>query len=110
MMPQREADDSLHEQTEPTYGRYEGEQASARQQYENSYEQSQGGLSAKVYPMPRDNKNMYRFAVFIISIAVLILFALLTIFFIGGTGGWVSLIVIASILFLLAVVAIDKIK
>jgi hypothetical protein len=110
MMPQREADDSLHEQTEPVYGRYEGEQASARQQYETSYEQSQSGLSAKVYPVPRDNKNMYLFAIFIISMVMLLIFALLAIFFIGGSGGWISLIVIASIIFLLAVVAIDKIK
>ena len=110
MMPQREADDSLHEQIESTYGRYEGEQASARQQYETSYAQSQNGLSEKVYPMPRSNKNIYSFAIFIISIAMLLLFALLAIFFIGGTGGWVSLIVIASIIFLLAAVSIDKIK
>jgi hypothetical protein len=110
MMPQREADDSLHSQTEPTYGVYEGEQASARQQYETSYEQSPDGSSAKVYPVPGDNKNMYRFAIFIISLVMLLLFALLAIFFIGGTGGWVSLIIIASIIFLLAVVVIDKIK
>jgi amino acid transporter len=110
MMPQREVDDSFHEQTEPTYGRYEGEQVSARQHYETSYEQAPGGLSAKVYPMPRDNKNMYSFAIFVISIALLLFFALLAIFVIGGTGGWVSLIVIASIIFLLAVVVIDKMK
>lgn len=110
MMPQKEADDSLHEQTGPTYGRYEGEQASARQQYETSYEQLQGRLATKVYPMPRDNKNMYYLAVFIISLAMLLLFALLAVFFIGGTGGWVSLIVIAAVIFLLAAVVIDKMK
>ena len=110
MMPQNEADDSLHEPAEPIYGRYEGEQASARQHYETSYKPSQDELSAKVYPMPRDNKNIYYLAVFIISLVMLLLFALLAVFFIGGTGGWVSLIVIAGVIFLLAAVVVDKMK
>jgi hypothetical protein len=32
------------------------------------------------------------------------------IFFLGGTGGWVSLIVAAFVIFLVTVVAIDKIE
>lgn len=110
MMPQREVNDSLQEQTEQSYGRYEGEQASARQQYETSYEQSPAGLAGKVYPMPHDNKNLYRLAVFLISMVTLLIFAILAIFFIGGVGGWISLIAVASVIFLIAAVVIDKIE
>jgi hypothetical protein len=41
---------------------------------------------------------------------VLLLFAILTIFFIGGTGGWVSLIVIAFIIFLISAVVVSEIR
>jgi hypothetical protein len=110
MMPQREADNLLHDQTESIYGSYEGEPATASQQYESSYDQPQNGSSAKVYPTPRDNKNMYYLAVFVIGLIVLLAFAFLAIFFIGGVGGWVSLISVAFIIFLMAAVVVEKIK
>jgi hypothetical protein len=110
MMPQREAGDSLRDRTEATYGAYEGEPATAGQQYEPSYNQSQDRESAKVYPTPRSNKNTYILAIFITSLIVMIVFAILALIFFTGAGAWVSLIVIASIIFLLAVVVIDKLK
>jgi fatty acid desaturase len=112
MMPQREANDSTDEQVGPAYGRYEGNQTSThQQQYESPYEQSLSqGVAGKVYPAPRNNKNIYSLIVFVIAMAMLLLFALLAIFFIGGTGGWVTLIVIAGVIFLMAAVTIDKIQ
>lgn len=95
---------------EPGYGRYEGQQAPARQQYAFSYEQRREDASGKVYPAVRDNKNLYRLLVFIVAMVMLFVFALLTIFFIGGTGGWVSLVVMAFIIFLISAVALDRIR
>lgn len=96
---------------EPGYGRYEGNQTAARQQYVSTYEHLlRGDLSGKVYPAVHDSKNLYRLLVFIVAMVMLFLFAILTIFFIGGTGGWVSLIVVAFVIFLISVVAIDKIR
>jgi hypothetical protein len=40
----------------------------------------------------------------------LVVVAILCIIFLGGTGGWISLVVAASVIFLIAVVAIDRIK
>jgi hypothetical protein len=40
MMPQKEVNEAIHQQADPDYGRYEGNQtSSARQHYETSYEQ-----------------------------------------------------------------------
>jgi len=111
MMPQREASESIHEQEGRTYGRYEGEQAYARQQEETSYESSlREGAGGKVYPEPRDTKNLFRLIVFVIAMVTLLLCALLFIFFLGGTGGWISFIVAGFVIFLVAVVTVDKIK
>src|SRR5579883_2335366 len=94
-----EAADSMHEPVETSYGRYEGNQKSARQHFETSYDQSTHGEAAeKIYPSARDNKNLYRLLVFITAIVAIFLFAILAIFFIEGTGGWVSIIVVAFII------------
>ena len=111
MMPQREAADSMQEPVEASYGRYEGNQSSTRQQFETSYDQSaQRDAAEKIYPSARDNKNLYRLLVFITAIVAIFLFAILAIFFIGGTGGWVSIIVVAFLIFLMSVVVVDKIQ
>jgi len=112
MMPQREASESLHEQAAPTYGRYEGNQtSSARQQYDTSYEQDlREEPVGKVYPLPRDNKNMLRFALAVISMVMLLLFGLLFVVFIGGTAGWISFAAASLAIFIIAAVGIDKIK
>src|SRR5256884_1920937 len=94
MMPQREASESLHQQADPAYGRYEGNQtSSARQQYETSYEQEvKEGPSGKVYPLPRDNTNILRFALPVIALGLLLLFGLLFVVVVGGTAGWISFV------------------
>ena len=112
MMPQREINESMHEQAGPTYGRYEGDQTSSpRQQYETSFEQElREGPVGKVYPLPRDNRNMLRFALAVIAMVMLFLFGLLFVVFIGGTGGWVSFAAASLAIFIIAAVGIDKIR
>ena len=53
---------------------------------------------------------MLRLSMFVIAMAALLLCAVLCIFFLGGTGGWVSLCVAAFVIFVVTVVAIDKIE
>jgi hypothetical protein len=101
MMPQMEPQESEREHS--TYVGYEGEQDYARQQSYNS-------TPGKIYAQPRDNKNMLRFLITIISILLIFPFALLFMVFIGGTAGWIGFSVACFTLFLIAVVGIDKIK
>lgn len=94
MMPQKEVNEAIHQQADPDYGRYEGNQtSSARQQYETSYEQElREGASGKVYPRPRDNTAILRFAVPVIALGLLLLFGLLFVVVVGGTAGWISFV------------------
>ena len=112
MTPQREASESVHGDADPTYGRYEGNQAStARQQYETLFEQElRAGPVGKVYPLPHDNKNILRFALAVISMFMLLLFGLLFVVFIGGTAGWISFAAASFAIFIIAAVGIDKIQ
>lgn len=112
MMPQSEGSESIHGQADATYGRYEGNQASsARQQYETPYDQElREGPVGKVYPLPRDNKNILRFALAVFSMIMLLLFGLLFVVLIGGTAGWISFAAASLAIFIIATVAIDKIK
>ena len=108
MMPQKEAGESMHEQTGPTYGRYEGNQGQHDQTF---YEQLlREGPVGKVYPEPRDNKNMLRLIAFAIAMVTLLAFGFLCLVFVGGTGGWISFCAASLAIFIVAVVAIDKIK
>jgi hypothetical protein len=79
MMPQKEVNEAIHQQADPTYGRYEGNQTGvSRQQDETSDAQEvRGGPSGKVYPLPRDNTNILRFALPVIALGMLLLFGLL---------------------------------
>ena len=111
MMPLRENSESMHEQAEQTYGRYEGDQAFAPQDDETSYEQPlREGAGGKVYPAQLDNKNMLRFLMFVIAMVTLLAFAVLCLVFVGGTGGWISFCAASLAIFLVTVVAIDKMK
>ncbi|HJT58200.1 MAG TPA: hypothetical protein VJ761_16975 [Ktedonobacteraceae bacterium] len=113
MMPQMEAHESDYEQAGASYGGYQGNQTHAHQYYDPSYEQpirERLGAGGKVYPEPRDNKNMFRLGIFLISMGMLLVCALLFVFFLGGSGGWISFIVAAFVIFLIAVVTLDKIK
>jgi hypothetical protein len=126
MMPEQERSSS-------TYGRYEEHQAYTQQQYETPYGQPQKGeavdgdfveavadrivqrlrqeTAGKVYPQPRQlDKNILRMGMAVISMLMLVFFALLFVIVVGGTSGWISFAIGSFIVFLIAVVAIDKVK
>ncbi|HLI88435.1 MAG TPA: hypothetical protein VKV37_07075 [Ktedonobacteraceae bacterium] len=110
MMPQQESD-PIHEQAESTYGRYEGEQEYARQQFETPYQQpQQSAWAGKVYTAQSDNKNMLRLVAMGMALAALMAFAVICLIIVGGTAGWVSFCAACLATFIVAVVAIDKIK
>jgi len=93
MIPQREVNESLHEQASSTYGRYEGDQEYARQHAETSYEQPlREEAEGKVYPPQSDNMFTQFVIVFVLSIVALFAFAVLCLVFVGGTGGWIGFI------------------
>jgi hypothetical protein len=112
MMPQKEVSEAIHQQADPDYGRYEGNQtSSARQHYETSYEQDlREGPSGKVYPLPHDNTNILRFALAVIALGLLLLFGLLFVVVIGGTTGWASFAVACIAILLIAGVGINSVK
>src|SRR5437763_12711508 len=112
MMPQKEASEAIYQQADPVYGRYEGNQtSSARQHDETSYEQDlREGPSGKVYPLPRDNTNILRFTLAVISLGLLLLFGLLFVVVSGGTRGWASFAVAGLVFLCIAVVGIVKIQ
>ena len=112
MMPQKEVNEAIHQQADPDYGRYEGNQASsARQHYETSYEQDvREGPSGKVYPLPSDKTNILRFALAVIALGLLLLFGLLFVVVIGGTTGWASFAVACIATLIIAGVGINSVK
>jgi len=112
MMPQKEVSEAMHEQAGPAYGRYEGNQtSSARQQYETSYEQElREGPSGKVYPLPRDNKNILCFALAVIALGLLVLFGLLFGVVVGGTVGGADFAFACVAILIIAGVGIIAIK
>jgi|SRR5581483_9109801 len=107
MLPPEETD----EPAGSSYGRYEGNQVHAGQKTEFSYKQSPGADSmAKVYPLPPDRKNLFRFSLVVLAMAMILILAGICLLIVGGTGGWVSFISVSFIVFLIAVVAIEKIQ
>ena len=111
MMPQRAENEPIYEQADTSYGRYEGDQDvshSSDLRSDNPISRETSG--EKVYPQQNNRKNMFRLGMFMVAMVMLLLFALLFVFFLGGTGGWISFIVAASVIFLLTVVVIDKIE
>jgi hypothetical protein len=111
MMPQREAGESVHGQTDPTYGAYEGDRLYAHHPSESSFEQPlRDGLGGKVYPEPRNNKNRLRLMVYLIALAMILLCAVLFIFFMGGIAGAVGFVGAAVVISVLSLAAIEKIQ
>ena len=121
------------EQSSSTYGRYEEHQAYTQQQYETPYGQTPKGESVdddfaeavaerivqrlrqetagKVYPQPQQlDKNILRTVLALISMVILVLFAFLFVIVVGGSTGWISFAIGSFIIFLIAAVAIDKVK
>lgn len=108
MMPQREANESTHEQAGPTYGSYEGDQVQHDQTF---YEPLlKAGPVGKVYAEPSDNKNILRLIAMAMAMVTLIAFGFLCLVFVGGTGGWISFCAACLAIFLVTGITIDKIK
>jgi hypothetical protein len=97
MIPQREVSESIYEQADSTYGKYEGDQEDARQHGDTSYEQPLREVpGGKVYPPQSGNMNLfYQFViVFVLSMVALFAFAVLCLVYVGGTGGWIGFIAV----------------
>ncbi len=122
-----------HEQSGSTYGRYEEHQAYTQQRYEPPYGHTPKGetldddfvdavserivqrlrqeTAGKVYPQPQQlDKNILRMVMAVISMLMLIFFAFLFVIVLGGSTGWISFAIASFIVFLIAAVAIDKVK
>lgn len=114
MMPQREADESIYGQADPLYGGYEGDQTSqahAQQQFEPPYQYPlREEMAGKLYAHPADNKNILRLIAFGMAMVALIVFAVICLIFVGGSGGWISFCAACLATFIIAAVVIDKIK
>ncbi len=107
MMPQEET----QEQTGSTYGRYEGDQAYAHPHHEAPYEQMmRETLVAKVYPGSGNNQNLFRLIGLAITMVSLLAFAVICLVLVGGIGGWISFCAACLATFIVASVAIDRIK
>jgi hypothetical protein len=95
MIPPRETNETMHEQSGSVYGGYDGVQEYTRQNIETPYEQMlREEPEGKVYPPQRGSISMfYQFLiVFVISMIALFAFAVLCLLWVGGTGGWVGFI------------------
>jgi|SRR5579883_682387 hypothetical protein len=107
MQPPKE----IEESASPSYGRYEGNQIYADQPGASSYERAQSADSlAKVYPLPPERKNLFRFLLVVLAMVTILVLAGICLLLVGGTGGWVSFIAVSFIVFLISVVALDKIQ
>lgn len=109
MMPQREADQPMQqEQSEASYGRYEGDQGYNYQQFEEPEREMRA--AGKLYTPPSDNKNVLRLVAFAMSLIALVVFAAICLIVVGGTGGWISFCAACLAVFIISAVVIDKIK
>jgi len=91
MMPQGNASESLNEQASSTYGRYEGDLEYSRQRDEAPEAQLlRDGPREKVYLPPKDNTNVFRLLALMIAMVTLLVFVIVCLVFVGGTGGWIS--------------------
>ncbi len=92
MMQQKEGSSARQQFADPDYRRYEGSHtSSASQSYETFSEQEvREELSGKVYPLPPDKLKIFRFAMPVIALGLLLLFGFLFVIVVGGTAGWVS--------------------
>ena len=112
MMPQKEADESMSAQESASYGRYEADHNYNRQRFDTPYQPlTREEPLGKVYAQPStSNPNVLRLIALGMSLVALIALAVICLVFVGGTGGWISFCAASLALFIVAVVAIDKIK
>jgi len=134
MMPQMESNQPTSEHSGSTYGRYEGSQQYAQPEYEEPRGRSpqnpalddnfveavaqrmvqhlaQQGTTGKIYaPSQIHDKNVLRIIVASLAMLMLASFAILLVFVVGGTGGWISFCAACLAVLTIAGLAIDKIK
>jgi uncharacterized membrane protein YkgB len=107
MMPQEET----YKQTGSTYGRYEGDQAYAHPRDEAPFEQMMRETPvAKVYAEPPHNQNVFRLMGLAITMVSLLAFAIICLVLVGGIGGSISFCAACLATFIVASVAIDRMK
>ncbi|QBD76285.1 hypothetical protein EPA93_09790 [Ktedonosporobacter rubrisoli] len=107
MMSQEET----QEQTGSTYGRYAGDQVYAHLRDEAPYEHMMRETPVtKVYPQAHYHQNVFRLIGLAISLASLLAFAVICLVLVGGIGGWISFCAACIATFIVATVAIDRIK
>ncbi len=107
MMSQEET----QKQTRSTYGRYEGDQAYAHPRDEAPYEQMMREAPvAKVYPEPHHNPNVFRLIGLSITMGSLLALAVICLVLVGGVGVWISFCAACLTTFIVASVALDRIK
>ncbi len=112
MMPQKEVHQTIQQQADPAYGGYEGNHpSSAYQPSETSSEHLwREEQSGKIYPLPRNNANVLRFVLAVVSLGLLLLFGLLFVAVIGGTAGWISFAAACLAILTIAAISIEKIQ
>ena len=111
MMPQKEVSETIYQQTDSDYARYEGQSpSSARHHVETPYERDwREGPSSKVYPLSNDRTNTLRFTLALIALGLVVLLGLLFIVVIGGPNGWPSFAVACIAILFIAGIGMDKI-
>lgn len=91
MTLKKQINEAMLKQADPEYRRYEGNHTSLSQSYETFSEQeAREGPFGKVYPLPPDKMKLFRFAMPMIALGLLLLFGFLFVIVVGGTAGWVS--------------------
>ncbi len=112
MMPQKEVHQTIQQQADSAYGGYErNPPSSAYQHSETSSEQIwREERSGKVYPLPRNNANVLRFVLALVSFGLLLLFGFLFVAVIGGTAGWISFASACLAILTIAAISIEKIQ
>lgn len=107
MMSQEE----IHEQTGSTYGRYEGDQAYAHPREETPSEQLMRETpGAKVYPEPSHHQNVSRLIGLAMTMGSLLALAVICLVLVGGIAGLISFCAACVTTFIVASVALDRMK
>src|SRR5579884_3217281 len=104
MMPQRDLHELSYEQAEPMYEGYRGEQERARPLADSPRAESakeEQTSAAKTHDRAKNERNMLRIGLFFATMVMILVFAVLFVFFLGGVGGWISFVVAAGIIFIL---------
>lgn len=111
MIPQKEAGELQHEQTSPAYGSYQEGQQDGSQHGAIYYEQPPREVpGGKVYPSLLSNKTILQFLWFAVAMVALLAFAGICLIAVGGTAGWISFIVAAFVIMVIAATAVSQLK